>query len=67
MAQKTGITVNPETVRLHLRAAGITLPRCMPTHASTLALHSCKEDAATTEKSRLNTPDSEKRTLNIYQ
>jgi len=25
MAQKTGITVNPETVRLHLRAAGIAL------------------------------------------
>jgi transposase len=25
MAQKTGITVNPETVRLHLRAAGIVL------------------------------------------
>jgi transposase len=25
MAQRTGITVNPETVRLHLRAAGIIL------------------------------------------
>jgi transposase len=25
MAQKTGIAVNPETVRLHLRAAGIAL------------------------------------------
>jgi len=25
MAQQTGITVNPETVRLHLRAAGIVL------------------------------------------
>jgi transposase len=25
MAQKTGITVNPETVRLHLRAVGIVL------------------------------------------
>ncbi len=25
MAQKTGIAVNPETVRLHLRAAGIVL------------------------------------------
>jgi transposase len=25
MAQRTGITVNPETVRLHLRAAGVIL------------------------------------------
>ena len=59
MAQKTGIAVNPETVRLHLRAAGIILRNACRGNPATWPL--LKEDAAASGKSRLCATDSKKR------